>query len=704
MSGLSGLSGLSGKSGAGGGGGGPSYEADYEYQSLNKFRGLFDLEVDLSGLGGVVTDEFDWTAAIPSAATLATALNTMLGASRAEVVDQTTYFEIKFVGELAEYNIPELTLTPDANYPANDASGTAPNVTSNVGAKAEFWLFTDGYTGTINFGNGDVSGSVDAAAGVISSVSAPSGFTVVSGGVGDSGVKFRAVGNAAQAAFTISPAAGTSYIDFEVLGTDPVVVIGFTGATGWLTIDDDYFVGAAGVIPLTATEAEITDLLNGPAKYDANVESVVKTSTSLTINFFQFYGSGPTAITIGGVTGASVTPTVDTLQDGATVPHAPTFVLDTFTDTGDTAIASHTGELGATWTLKSGFSGVAKISDANRLRSDSASDSFFYTSGTPLSADYESRLEMVVMSSAVTVVGPCVRVSTSDTTGYIFFWNGQTGNLDLYKLVAGSATLLASGSGSITNGVTYVLKLQVVGTSIKCYVNHYLYFNTTDSSIAAAGRAGLWTSGAIGNSTGQHADNFSASDLDRQIVFDGNSLTQGTGATAGFSYPDQCFPILKGFRYGGNFGVSGQTTAQMSSDAVAQIDSLYNSGLYSNILVAWEIRNSRVVGGRTMAEAYSDYVSYCQARQAAGWKVMALTVLPCNGGDEPPGFEAERVAINAQIVSDWPTFADELCDVAADTRLDDYTDATYFNADEVHLTDAGYGVVAELVAVKAAAM
>jgi len=215
-------------------------------------------------------------------------------------------------------NLTNPTLNSDATYLLNDGTGTAPHVESNVGAKAEFWVFTVDYTGTINFGNGDASGSVDATAGVISSVSAPSGFTAVSGGIGDFGVKFRAVGNAAQAAFSISPTAGASYIDFAVLGTDPVVVISFTGEAGWITIDDDYFANPAiAVIPLTATEGEITDLLNGVIKYDNNVESVVKTSTSLTINFFQFFGSGPAAITVGGVTGAAVAASITGVQDGS---------------------------------------------------------------------------------------------------------------------------------------------------------------------------------------------------------------------------------------------------------------------------------------------------------------------------------------------------------------------------------------------------
>jgi len=179
------------------------------------------------------------------------------------------------------------------------------------------------------------------------------------------------------------------------------------------------------------------------------------------------------------------------------------------------------------------------------------------------------------------------------------------------------------------------------------------------------------------------------------VVCDGNSLTFGY-AVPKQGYPEQLFPLL-GSAWVTNFGVNALTTPLMTSRAAATIDPRLDEGVGENVLVAWEVRNDLVLNLATAATAYSNLVTYCQARQAAGWTVIVLTVLPSTGGDEPGDFEASRGTVNTNIRNNWATFADALCDVAANGNLDDSTDATYFQADQVHLKAAGYAVVAGLV-------
>jgi lysophospholipase L1-like esterase len=59
--------------------------------------------------------------------------------------------------------------------------------------------------------------------------------------------------------------------------------------------------------------------------------------------------------------------------------------------------------------------------------------------------------------------------------------------------------------------------------------------------------------------------------------------------------------------------------------------------------------------------------------------------------------------LNTLIKSD-ATLYDSLIDLGADSRLQDATNVTYYNADKVHLTDTGYGVVAALVAAQVSAL
>jgi hypothetical protein len=197
------------------------------------------------------------------------------------------------------------------------------------------------------------------------------------------------------------------------------------------------------------------------------------------------------------------------------------------------------------------------------------------------------------------------------------------------------------------------------------------------------------------------------------IAFDGNSLT-ATSQDGGNSYPTQCLTLLGapalGSLWGGqNFGVSGQTTADMNSDAATQIDVRYRSLRPKNFSVAWEVTND-VKLNDNQASALSNIQTYCTNRKTKGFTTLLLSVLPRQDSGLPADFETIRTNINAQFRSDFNvsvpgyprlfkpgaggTYADLLVDVAANTNLQDPTNTTYFQTDKVHLHDAGYALVA----------
>ena len=107
-----------------------------------------------------------------------------------------------------------------------------------------------------------------------------------------------------------------------------------------------------------------------------------------------------------------------------------------------------------------------------------------------------------------------------------------------------------------------------------------------------------------------------------QIAFDGNSMT----ASAFTTWPADVSASI-GDVLNRNFGVSGQTTIEMIADAVAQIDICYHAGYHKNICVCWEGTNDLKLGA-ARADAQARLVTYCQARQAAGWQVVIVTILP----------------------------------------------------------------------------
>lgn len=206
------------------------------------------------------------------------------------------------------------------------------------------------------------------------------------------------------------------------------------------------------------------------------------------------------------------------------------FVTDTFTDADNTAITSHTGETGATWTKHPTLAtdGTAPKVSSNALVAGetSGSNAIYYASGSPASADYSSRADITLATSSSVADGPAIRINTAAGTGYFGLLFTAGGSVALYKYVTGTLTAISSLTVSLTTGVTYRTTIGATGTALTLRVqrlsdNQYLNssatwqsgatdcISTTDSSISAAGKAGFWMAQSATASTW---DNFSADD------------------------------------------------------------------------------------------------------------------------------------------------------------------------------------------------
>jgi lysophospholipase L1-like esterase len=186
------------------------------------------------------------------------------------------------------------------------------------------------------------------------------------------------------------------------------------------------------------------------------------------------------------------------------------------------------------------------------------------------------------------------------------------------------------------------------------------------------------------------------------MAFDGNSLSDEVFATYPATWPRNTFDALVGGTYMyKNFAASGQTITQMTTDAAVQIDTLISQVSGKKILICWEGINE-LQSGTNAADTYSKIVTYCQARQAAGWEVVVFTLLPATGSAILPSYEADRQTVNTNIRANWATFADALCDVGNDSRIGeagDSNNATYYQDDKIHLRPGGNAVVQELATV-----
>lgn len=180
-----------------------------------------------------------------------------------------------------------------------------------------------------------------------------------------------------------------------------------------------------------------------------------------------------------------------------------------------------------------------------------------------------------------------------------------------------------------------------------------------------------------------------------RIVFEGDSLTVGTGSTASNDYPSVVMTSFSG-RTKYNVATSGHATTDVISSLTTDVIlKRHYHGL--NYACIW-IGTNDLEAGTTAATTYANIVSICQSCQAAGFRVVVLTLLPRNATDQT-AFDAARASVNTSLRANWATFANALADVAADSRIGDdgdWSDGTYFS-DSVHLTDAGYAIVAGVV-------
>jgi lysophospholipase L1-like esterase len=185
-----------------------------------------------------------------------------------------------------------------------------------------------------------------------------------------------------------------------------------------------------------------------------------------------------------------------------------------------------------------------------------------------------------------------------------------------------------------------------------------------------------------------------------QLVFEGDSLTEGAGATPWVNdYPTQTADLLGAtYDFTTNDGAPGDDLADMEGDATT-IDALISSSYTRNFLFFWGGSNNLITAS-TEAQIFSAWISYVEDRIAAGWTVVVLTITPRYELTANSAQEQKRQDFNTSIRNNAGKYGYLVADVAANTTIGDAGDeenGTYYD-DRIHLTPTGYGIVAGIVA------
>lgn len=198
------------------------------------------------------------------------------------------------------------------------------------------------------------------------------------------------------------------------------------------------------------------------------------------------------------------------------------FVSDSFTEAGDLTLASHSGELGASWAdhPHANYTTSFEI-DAASDRIWSSGTAAFYASGLPPSADYYSQADFHHVSTISQNIAVCVRMDPTDDTMYIVRQNGGT-IWEMRRIVSTSALTLVGGTstsqlptlGSFKTGRLVAQRDQLSFYVLVAGIWTLIIGPITDTNITAAGRAGVRNAGVASATTGFHLDNFEAGTLE----------------------------------------------------------------------------------------------------------------------------------------------------------------------------------------------
>jgi hypothetical protein len=183
-------------------------------------------------------------------------------------------------------------------------------------------------------------------------------------------------------------------------------------------------------------------------------------------------------------------------------PAQAQFLNDTFTEGGaNTVLSSHTPETGSTWVEHGSYADNCTIDAGNDLIFGAAGGDFclYYNDASPASADYSVEGYVFVSANGGTYPGVAGRVATAANTMYRVYYDGADGRWELYKVVAGSSTSIGTDyTQALTISQTYVVKLEMIGTAIKVYIDSVERISATDGDISAAGKAAVMQYSASG--------------------------------------------------------------------------------------------------------------------------------------------------------------------------------------------------------------
>lgn len=201
------------------------------------------------------------------------------------------------------------------------------------------------------------------------------------------------------------------------------------------------------------------------------------------------------------------------------------FASSVFPGTNGTELATSD----ANWIKQTGHTANAVLDGAGSVGDQFGNFNIYRHQTTPPGADYVVSADVFVPSANYSG-GVTARNSSSADTFYIGYYDNGGAEWRLYSYIAGVGTIIGTYAGDLPTTARRI-KLTCLGTTISLTIDANVRISVTDSSISAAGFAGI---GPIFPATGT-LKNFSADSLGPTINTQPTPQTAYEGFTATYT-------------------------------------------------------------------------------------------------------------------------------------------------------------------------
>lgn len=299
------------------------------------------------------------------------------------------------------------------------------------------------------------------------------------------------------------------------------------------------------------------------------------------------------------------------------------------------------------------------------------------------------------------------RVSASGTgTNFSFRWNPHLQNM-WYNIYLGTAVTLDTPSNFLFNIVNCTASNSLINyeaglAKTTSSTSRAAFSDTTAVSLFSSGSASYYSGSQFFYSFGVAFDPLNIPEIDaafkavltalgrtyKNILWEGDSITNGVGASNGNEYPNHAVYNLAnaGLSLHSQFNsaVNGQTAATMDSNKVADLTPWLNSNSVFWLMAGVNDINNGSTGASTWT-SISSILSYVAGLGVTD--IFVCTITPM-GSSVDAGKQAERVTLNDLIRNNASGVGATVVDVANAPEFVGGWSATYF-ADDFHPNNAG---------------